>query len=160
MQASPLVGAPWRSTSSMARSSSGPYSVPYLICRSNLIFGVLIRAWRVAVSQDQGKSFVQSAHGSLELGAGLAVVERNIAGPRRTAGRAAGGWATTRSGGNPNRAAIVWRHLKAAQPVVAGEVKDAVVLARGQLQQCPPHRDHIHRRADFLCRQRSPAARP
>src|SRR5262245_37957908 len=43
MQASPLVGAPWRSTSKIARSSSGPYSLPYLICRSNLILGVLMQ---------------------------------------------------------------------------------------------------------------------
>src|SRR5262249_5764267 len=42
MQASPLVGAPCRRTSNTARSSSGPYSEPYLICKSNLIFGALI----------------------------------------------------------------------------------------------------------------------
>src|SRR5258706_6037327 len=62
MQASPLVGAPWRSTSSTSGSASGPYSEPYLICKSNLIFGGLIGAIELLIGPSVSSAVVIRQH--------------------------------------------------------------------------------------------------
>ena len=101
--------------------------------------------------QDATKSERQCvAHGSHELGARLAVIEGNIPRsgcPARGSGRAL---VLNQVLGEPEPARDGLPHLEPAHPGETGEMKEAVLAARGELQQRPAHGDHIHRRADLM----------